>query len=241
MSQAAELDPAKYFILVNYLMKRNDDDKTARYIVKGTLEDPDRVRASYYASWLIKYYLKKGWIEDARKEADFAGDVYSSVGLLAKAEFFESVRDYTNAYTWYANNEERYGDSSSLINFCLRYKVLTGDARFDDQVHARIGKIFPNGIEKIRPDDLKSPPQDGVVVESESDLSRAAGIKQNNVIVAIDGVRVHDCRQYDYERALSNDPELDLMVWQGDGYHEIKASPPHHLFGVDLGNYPRSK
>ena len=34
--------------------------------------------------------------------------------------------------------------------------------------------------------------------------------------------------------SLVNGPELDLTVWQGDGYHQIKASPPNHLFGVDF-------
>ena len=34
-----------------------------------------------------------------------------------------------------------------------------------------------------------------------------------------------------------NTPELDLIVWQGDAYREVTASPPKHLFGARIENY----
>ena len=79
MAQAAKLNPSDYFTLADYCADRNEDDEAAAYIEKGNALDPDSVRASYHASWLIKYYLRKGQTEAARREADFAGKVYSSV------------------------------------------------------------------------------------------------------------------------------------------------------------------
>jgi tetratricopeptide (TPR) repeat protein len=236
MSKAAELNPSDYFKLADYFEQRNDD-KAAAYIEKGNSLDPDSVRASYYASWLIKYYLKKGQTEDARREADFAGEVYSFVGLQAKAEFLEATKDYMGAFQWYANIEERYEDSGPLVAFCLRYKSKTGDTRFDGEVQKRANKVFPNGVEKVAIGNFIGAPIDGVVLKEESDLLKAAGLKQGDVIVAAYGIRVHNVIQYDYERDNSDDPEMDLIVWQGDGYHEIKASPPNHRFGVDIDNY----
>ncbi len=44
-------------------------------------------------------------------------------------------------------------------------------------------------------------------------------------------------RQYTYGRELKQTPELDLIVWEGDAYRELKPSPPHHRFGVEFDNY----
>jgi hypothetical protein len=241
LSQAAEFNPSEYFTLGNYFYDRKEEDKAMAYYEKGTVQDPDSVNASYYASWMIKYYLKKGRVEDARKEADFAADVYSARGLEAKAEFLEATGDYDGAFEWYVKNEERYDESGPVIDFCLRYKNKTGDSKFDTQLQQRMAKVFPQGIEKAALADFKSAPADGVLIEGENDIIQAAGLKRGDVIVTINGVRVHNFTQYRFERDSAAISEMDLIVWQGNGYREITANPPHHLFGVDFGNYPANR
>ena len=237
LTKAAAINPAKYFTLADYYVKISENDQAAAAIEKGTQLDPDSVTASDYAGWLIKYYMKKGRTEDARKEADFAGEVYSAVGLEAKAEFLEATEDYAGAFQWYANIEDRYGDPQPLIAFCLRYKVKTGDTRYDGEVRQRLGKLFPKGIEKASLGDFQGPPADGTLIQEENDLIRAAGLHQGDVVVAINGIRDHNFLQYNYARDSSANPELDLIVWQGQRYNEIKASPPNHRFGVAFGDY----
>jgi len=236
MSNAAAINPSDYFKLADYFEPR-DADKAAGYIEKGNSLDPDSIRASYSASWLIKYYLQKGRIEAARREADFAGEVYSSVGLQAKAEFLEATGNYPGAFQWYSNIEERYEDFEPLLAFCARYKIKTGDSRYDAEVQKLAKKVFPNGIQKVGIGDLSGAPHDGVLFKTKSDLLKAAGLKAGDVVVAANGVRVHDITQYNFMRISSSNSELDLIFWQGHGYHEIKANPPNHLFGVDIGNY----
>ena len=85
--------------------------------------------------------------------------------------------------------------------------------------------------------DFHSPPTDGVVFKEQSDLMTAVGLKEGDVIVAVYGTRVHNTAQYEYGRGMRGASEMDLIVWQGDAYREIKASPPNHLFGVDIGDY----
>ena len=185
----------------------------------------------------MHYYLKKGRVEDARRAADFGGEVYSFVGLKAKAEFLEGVKDYADAFDWYQKIEERYDDSGPLVGFCMRYKALTGDPRYDDQLAKKSIKAFPNGFEKVRLADFSAAPNDGVILKGNSDLLQAASLKLGDVIVAIYNTRVHNQAQYEYLRDNNTNPELVLIVWQGDGYHEVKASPPEHRFGVDIGTY----
>ncbi len=237
LSQAAELNPSDYFTLADYCADRNEDDKAATYIEKGNSLDPDSVRASYHASWLIKYYLKKGQTDAARREADFADDVYSSAGLQAKAEFLEATGDYNGAYQWYSNIEERYEDSGPVIAFCIRYKNKTGDSRYDNELKRHIKNYFPDGIEKITLNDFLAAPTDGVLINEATDLARSAGLHVGDVIVAVDGIRVHNFKQYSYGRELNISQEMNLIVWQRGNYHEIKANPPSHRFGGDFGDY----
>jgi hypothetical protein len=149
----------------------------------------------------------------------------------------ESTSNYDGAFEWFAKIEERYDKSFPLMEFCQRYKKLTGDARFDAELQKRIPKLFPKGIEKVSLGNFHKEPADGVLIRGKSDLLRSAGMKPGNVIVAINGVCVHNFEQYCYVLESLDTPELDLIVWQGTAYHEIKSSPPNHRFGVDFGDY----
>jgi tetratricopeptide (TPR) repeat protein len=237
MSRAAALDPARYYNLGDYFQARQMEDKAAGYYEKGNELCSDRVNASYHASWLVKYYLKKGETQKAQSVADAAGEVYSAVGLQAKAEFLETMGKYTEAFEWYAKEEKRYDEPGPLINFCIRYKAKTGDTRFDAELNSRVLKLFPKGVEKVSLKDFQSAPADGVLVKQENDLVSKAGMKTGDIIVAVNGIRMHNLAQYLAGRETGMMPEMTLIVWHGNQYHEIKASPPNHRFGVDMGDY----
>jgi hypothetical protein len=34
---------------------------------------------------------------------------------------------------------------------------------------------------------------------------------------------------------------MTFIVWQGDAYLEVKASPPNHRFGVEMSSYSPSR
>jgi tetratricopeptide (TPR) repeat protein len=237
ISQAAALNPGLYFTLGNYFARQQQDDKAAQYYQKGDESDPDSVLASYYASWQVQYYLRKGQKSEAEKIASAAGQTYSSVGLQAQADYFEAVDDYDSAFQSLKNIEERYNEPGPLMLFCTRYKLKTGDTKFDRELETRLGKLFPKGIEIVHMEDFHAAPRDGVLVREATPVAQNAGLRVGDVIVAAYGVRVHNFDQYDYARDISKSPELDLIVWQGDTYREIIASPPHHRFGGDFGSY----
>jgi hypothetical protein len=241
MLQAAELNPASYYTLAEYALERKQEDKAADYLEKACAADPDAVRVAGRARWRVGYYLRKGQTEKAREVADHGGEVYSMTGLEAKGEFLEATTNYDDAFEWFAKIEERYGKSAPVLNFCLRYRTVTGDGRFDAEVQKRLKTLFPKGIEKVAVQDLQGPPADGVLVRQDNDLLRTAGLKAGDVIVAVYGVRVHNLSQYMYGRDLKQTPELDLIVWKGDAYREFKPSPPRHLFGADFRDYTANR
>ncbi len=240
MAQAAELDPSYYYDLGQYEFQMNNftrEDKAAEYFQKGYDADPDRVGASQHAEWLVKYWLKHNRTAKAGEIAEEAGNVYSGAGLSALAIFQEATSNYDGAFQTLANFEERYNQSCPLLNFCLRYKAQTGDSRFEPEFKKRVGKLFPNGFEKASLEDFKGPPADGVAFRGDSALMFSSGLKMTDVIVAVYGVRVHNVAQYTFGRTLKDTPELDIIVWQGDAYHELKPSVPGHLFGVNIDDY----
>jgi Tfp pilus assembly protein PilF len=237
MLQAAKLDPTCYYELGDYEIARQEEDQAAQYIDQACAADPDSVRVSNEAIWRVRYCLKQGQIEKARQIADDAGEVYSARGLEAKAIFMEQTTNYDGAFEWFAKVEERYDDSTPLLDFCERYKNLTGDTRFEPEVKKRLKKLFPNGIEKVAVADFHGAPADGVSIKQQNALLTAAGLRSGDVIVALNGTRTHTFDQYIYVRSSLTGSELDLIVWQGSAYHEIKADPPNHRFGVDFGDY----
>jgi hypothetical protein len=239
MLQAAALNPAGYYTLSSFAMERQNEDQAAKYLEQAIAVDPDNVRISNNARWRVQYYLKKGEIEKARAVADHGGEVYSAEGLEAKATFLEAMTNHAGAFQWYLKLEERYDNSGPLVAFCERYKNDTGDTRYDGELKKRFGNVFPNGKETVSLADFKGAPEDGVYIVGDSDLLRSAGMRSGNVIVALNGTRTHTYPQYMFVRGASPGPELQLIVWNGSGYLEVKASPPNRKFGVKLDNYRR--
>jgi len=237
MLPAAALNPVCYYDLGDYEIDRQEEDQAAQYIDQACAADPDSVQVANHAIWRVRYYLKKGQTDKARQIADDAGEVYSSRGLQAKAIFLEQTTNYDGAFEWFAKVEERYDDSKPLLDFCERYKNLTGDTRFEPEVKKRLQKLFPNGIEKVAVADFHGAPADGVSIRQQNELLSVAGLRTGDVIVALNGTRTHTFVQYMFVRDSLAGSELDLIVWQGSAYHEIKANPPNHRFGVDFGDY----
>lgn len=241
MLKAAELNPSYYYNLADYWEARKQRDRAAEYMEKACNADQDAVRVSNRARWRVTYYLEKGDKEKARKIADEAGEIYSFAGLEAKAMYLEGTSNYVGALEWYTKIEERYKDSSPVLQFCLRYQSQTGDKRFEPQVKKRLVKLFPNGLEQVSLTDFHGPPTDGVLIQAENDTVRANGLNAGDVIVAVYGVRMHNMAQYTYGREMKEGPEVDLIVWHNGQYGEFKPNLSNHRFGVNFGDYVPNK
>jgi tetratricopeptide (TPR) repeat protein len=225
MLQAAALNPEFYYDLGNNAIRQKQNDKAAQYFEQASTNDPDSVRISNFAVWRVRYYLRQGQTDKARAVADFGAMVYSYLGLESKANFMEATSNYNSAYEWFARIDERYDDSAPLVAFCLRYWQLTNDTRFEKDLQKRVQAVFPNGVEHVRLGDFKAAPTDGVRIQIPNNRL-APGFRRGDVIVAIEGVRVHTVRQYIYVRDLPKETVRDIIIWQDGAYHEINANTP---------------
>jgi tetratricopeptide (TPR) repeat protein len=238
MIQAAENNPANFYELYSYFQGRSQNEKAIQYLERACEGDADSVSVANNAPIRVRYYLEKGDKAKARQIADEAGEVYSARGLRAKALFLEETGDYAGALEWYAKIEERYNDSSQVVAFCQRYKAKTGSTRFDRELQQRCDPLFPGGMEKVSLADFKGPPKDGILIKQRTPLESAAGLDRGDVIVGVYGIRVHNYAQYACARYFRDTPELDLIVWHANAYHEFKPSFPDHRFQADLEDYP---
>jgi hypothetical protein len=145
---------------------------------------------------------------------------------------------YEEALAYYQKLEERYGDKNVVGSFAARYKAKTGGNKMDELLKARVARLFPKGLEPVKAGDLSGEPADGVLIAEENGEVMKAGLREGMVIVALYGTRVHNLEQYSHLRELATEPQLDLIVWAGGQYVEVKASPPNHRFGVNFVSYP---
>ena len=120
------------------------------------------------------------------------------------------------------------------------HREKTGSAQYDPEIQRRLPALFPKGMERVALTDLRGRPEYGVSFDGDSDLLRAAGLRKNNIVVALNGVRVYDQSQYVYLRGRTSDPALSLIVWNGREYVERTASPPQGRFGVPISSYNRA-
>jgi hypothetical protein len=242
LSAAAKITPGYYGGLAEYFDLRHDTEKAATYYEKVS-QFSDAVSGANVSLWLVSYYLKKGDSAHAKAIADNGAEVYSYTGLQAEAYFHEATGDDAGALDWYQKIAERYdkGDGNlALAGFYIRYRNRTGDRRFDSQLQSMIGNVFPSGVESASIANFSGPPTDGARFTSSSDDLEAAGMHSGDIVVAVSGVRVHNCDQYYSAREFPSGEGMDMIVWNG-AYREIKVSSLIRRFGVEMKDYTPGK
>jgi S1-C subfamily serine protease len=103
-----------------------------------------------------------------------------------------------------------------------------------------IPSLFPGGIKRVTVSSFNLPPADGVLISEENAETAKANLSKGTVIVALDGIQVHNFDQFTYARDSVTTQGLDLIVWQDNQYHEVKAKPPGRRFGVHMPDYKRN-
>lgn len=237
MESAAKIDPGLHFIYAQFLVASGKKEQAALEFEKGIEQATDAVAAANNSYWLVMYYADQGRLDEARKLADSAAEVYSYSGLETKAALMERLGDNETAEANYKKILERYGAEGPLAGFRIRVLVKTGDK---EKIAQATGRVFRNGMQNVSLTNLPfSEPERGVAIYETSPSLTKAGLRPRDVIVALDGIRVESFAQYDFVRAMNRDPEMKLIVWQDGKYREVAASPPNKKFGVGMGNYVR--
>jgi tetratricopeptide (TPR) repeat protein len=231
----AAIEPAKYLELGNYLVDLGLPDEAVAAYEKAIEGARDRVRLSNNLMWLVGYYVDHARLDRARELARLAADVYSEAGLETMGYFQERMGRYAEAEEWYRKIIERYGQKSAeyLEDFYIRYEQRVGDGRFAAGAAAALAKVFPAGLERVSLFEFTSPPLpgEGVRVSGQFQRTTRLGLIKDDVVVALNGFRIHDHRQYQLVWTFSDRPEATVIVWRQGRYIEVKGRLERMAYG----------
>ena len=237
MLKAAALQPSSYWVLGHYFLKRDQRDHAMEYFERYVEKSEDRVAAVSEAGLLINYYLDKAQTEKARKLADEAGEVYSERGLVAKSWFHERLGELTESHAWLVKNEERYGETGALICFCQRQAANSIGTPMESVILDTLERLRPKHLKQVKLADCKGPPIDGVEFRLTTPITKLFGLGEGDVIVAVYGYQVHKVREYERLRDTQLRPDLDLIVWDGKTYREVKCDLADKDFEAPFSDY----
>lgn len=239
MGRAAELKPSNYYRIGKYLAGLHRDEEAATAFANGFSRDRDPVRVSNEAGWLVNYFETHGEPENATALANRAAEAYSEAGLETKAKLLEQRKDYDGALELHRAITERYGNSGSLLAFLGRAAKASPDPKFQTLLDQTLQKSVPSGLEKVELAQFSGAPADGVVFATENEETQKAGLRPGDVIVAVQGYRVHEFRSYTALRELEPTAPVRLILWRSGAYLELSATPPNHRFGVTVRTYKK--
>ncbi len=211
--KSADIDPNNLYGLAKLYQDHQQDDKAAEYYQKWYDASMDRVTVSNYMDWLVSYYYDHGQADKAMTIAKEGAEVYSSGGLQTMMHLQEKMGHLDRAEDYGKKIDERYKQEGPLTKFYGRH---------------------PN---KVTLASFSGPPTAGIKYQTSTALMQAAGLTTDQVVVALDGNSVGNILQYDAVRGLSTDQAMTFIVWDGQAYKEIHASPPGRRFGVQMQNY----
>jgi hypothetical protein len=236
------------------LVEAGDDAGAAKAFQRMFDFARDRVLAANESRWLMDHYYDRGERKRAAEVAATAAATGSYMGLRTQSAFLEREGDYAAAEALLQAMKDRYGqdqrpsrdakdasasaETDDLMGFYYRMAVVRGDHSYQAKFDALAAKVFPKGLERIEAGGLGGHPEDGVAILTASDTVKALGLRPGDIIVALDGWRVHNLRQY---RAVSwfygGLPGIKLVAWHHPAYTEVTGRVTTRSMGAEMRSY----
>lgn len=200
----------------------------------------DRVRMSNEMHWLALYYLQLGRADDAERVARAAAETYSHAGLTVLGRVLDRRGRLPEAAAVFKAVEERYADRRELDLFLLRAERRAGGEVFREEARQVRERIFPKGLERVTLANFSGPPTEGVEILHDTKGVKELGLAKGDVIVAFDGYRTRNMRQYEVVREMSEDLTVRLLAWSASRKAYVAASARllDRRTGSDLRSFP---
>ena len=237
LRKAATFSPGYYLGLSAYLREHKQDKEAAEAFDEACANGADAVSISNCSEGPMNYYFEHGKKDRAEQIAAFAAKVYSARGLATMAHLRERQGRSGEAEGYYAKIVERYHDAGPIVAFYRRNGADQPGSAYAAKLKQITGDVFPRGIQKARLEDFHSAPQQGVLVAETNDATRRAGLKLNDIIVALNGDRTDSMEQYVSVRGFDTKPDMRLILYRDGGYLQFDCVQPDRVFGVKFVTY----
>jgi len=238
LQQICALDPDQYFPLGDYLVKQKKDAQAAQAYQKGVDTARDSVRVCNLCGWLVNYYYDHDRQQDALRLARQAAVVYCEQGLETMANLLERMGKFDDAEDYNKQIQDRYDNKGPLAGFYYRGWKDRSNVWDQAKLNALAADVFPGtGLVQATFADFSGPPRDGARFTGSSDTLKQWGLEQGDIVVALDGFRVHTFKQYDFVRGFPFDTKMDIIAWHRGKYIETKPDLRNRRFGVGMDTY----
>lgn len=239
-ARTCEMSLDACYALAEAFAQAGEDDRAAA-IYERVMADPtvDEVGASNRSEWLVSYYVRRGKLAQAEAVALQAAETYSQAGLEIAARLFERTKRFDEAEEFYRREADRYGAADALAGFYHRMARGRRQAAYEQQLQRSLAQLFPDGLRRYDAAGYKIPPKQGVYLYGRSDAATRAGVQEGDVVIALDGWRVDNPKQYSTVRAFVEDAPLELTIWRdGQGVIRRSGTFKNRLMGIELRPYP---
>jgi hypothetical protein len=226
--------------LARYLVDQERDDQAATVYRRWIDGARDRVMASNNSSWLVDYEFAHDRQAEAWRIATAAARTGSSRGLHTLALLAERTDAADKAEGLLRTIAERYEDETALLSFYLRAEAR-GERRYAAAAAPIQARLFPQGVERVAVTDFTAGevPDKGVKVEGPSRRLAFAGLRDGDVLVAVDGYRVRDYQQYLVVSLLSRDAAMRFVYYRNGRYLVAEGRFPQRAIADYLRNWIR--
>jgi len=215
MEPVIRMSPERLLDVAQYQVQHGRLDEARRAYERWFATSRDEVAIANSSEWMVRDYFVRGLSAKANALADRAAHTGSYWGLLTRARLYDWTGNAGSAERYFRRASEGYEDSSELLGFMLRHH------RQGMEVDALKWQVFPGGVMSVSLPTLKEAPLSGLEVTSVKTIGERYGMHANDIIVAVDGVRVNDLDQYYAAKTMSLDPTMRLIVWRELKYIEV--------------------
>ena len=168
--------------------------------------------------------------------ADRAAETYSRTGLLTKAQLLERRGNLEGALKIYDQVLERYSDGGAMIGFLGRAQKRSAGGPYGAMRDAAVRKFLPGGLKPFGAE-ISAPPKRGVIVHTENNAIRGAGLRRGDIVVAARGYQVDGWMAFKTIRGLEPEVPLVMRIWRDGAYQDLKPVSAGYRFGIDLSDY----
>ena len=220
------------------LLISNRDVEAASAYERWITKARDRVGVSNGVTWIVRYHLNHGRPDRAEEIARLAADTGSASGLEVLGELLDRTGRHTEAERLYRDIDEHYDHHTvPLGRFLMRQSLRTGDRALEAKAGELLRPAFPGGLQPVVMHALPVTPDDGIQVAPFGPRAMKTGLRADDVVIGIDGWRVHDGAEFQTITRLAFTDTMTLTIWRNGQYRELKTSVPERWFGSLIHDY----
>jgi tetratricopeptide (TPR) repeat protein len=196
----------------------------------------DAVKMSNSSGWLVDYYYHHDRTSDALVLAEQSAGTYSLRGLVTVAHLYEHLERFAEAEKAYVRAADRYDDPAQLLGFYYRAVNVRKQQDYDEKWRAALIQTFPEGLVLDSATDAARPPH-SVVVTRDNEKVRKAGLQAGDLIVAVEGWRVDNVRQFHAVNAFDEGEQMKLTAWRGRRF-PVDLTARNRVMGIEFRTDP---